>query len=252
MVPLPEWEKQGMRAAVIESGMAVIEDGFVYVRGAKEQFAWLDQKSQAGKNGAKMSNIKRWSKKQAEMPSVDFIKESRQRESTGVNGDQRKNSGPDSPQLPPPVVETIEELSQRESTAINGDQPLSIKNTKNTTTTEPAAPLGDQTREAYRVWTETLASFDVPPRPIAPVQENSLGRAIRSLGFENVLLALEGQRYEQPNKTFDPRRHLSIDRVLHKDSFGKSRWQEFSNMAAAEQARAETHEKARQDAEATP
>jgi hypothetical protein len=87
--------------------------------------------------------------------------------------------------------------------------------------------------QAWDVWQETMIFFKLPKQNISPHQESSLARAIASLGIETVLLALEGQRYESGSDKFNPRDHLSIDRVLHKDSKGQQRWEKFANMARA-------------------
>lgn len=55
MIPLPEWKKQKIDNAILESGWAEIVDGFVRVCGADEQFAWLMQRSDAGKKGGRPS-----------------------------------------------------------------------------------------------------------------------------------------------------------------------------------------------------
>ena len=123
---------------------------------------------------------------------------------------------------------------------------------KNTTTTNPPVKpeLKNQVTEAFEIWNQTLASFNIPKSPIAMVQENSISRAIGSLGFENVCLALEGQRFEKPNDTFRPREHLSVDRALHRDAKGNSRWEKFKNMALENRHRVESQKAAAADAEA--
>lgn len=155
---------------------------------------------------------------------------------------------------------TILNESRAESARVRVQDPHATGRTdgtgrdERTTTTTPAAKLNlpEEIKTAYGVWTETLASLDVPGSPIAPPQENSIARAIRQIGFENVCLALEGQRHEKPNDKFDPRRHLSVDRCLHRDRNGKTRWEEFKNMALAVRWRIAADEQGRADAEALP
>ncbi len=215
-IPTPVFKVLPGSDELVESGLAepIFDGDFYHIKGSEEHFAWLMQKKEAGKVGGKQSGIAR-----------------------RIAHD-----------------EIIEEKMKRREAAVKRLEPsysYSYSNTKNTTTTARGENLPEQIQEAHEVWSQTLASFGVPKTPMAAVQENSLARAIMQLGFENVILALEGQRYEAPNKTFDPRRHLSIDRALHRDRNGKSRWEEFKNMALANRAVVENHNSERSSAEAT-
>lgn len=58
-IPLPVWKSQRLRPEVVEVGLAEHRGEFVYVRGSEEQFAWLKQRSDAGKNGGKASGTAR-------------------------------------------------------------------------------------------------------------------------------------------------------------------------------------------------
>lgn len=51
MIPIPEWEKQRINPAILETGWATVEGDFVRVAGADEQFAWLAQRAEAGRRG---------------------------------------------------------------------------------------------------------------------------------------------------------------------------------------------------------
>lgn len=188
-IPEREWLKHKINPAILEAGLAILEDGFIYVCGSEEQFGWLEKAKENGrKGGLKTAENKG---KSLQPPS-------------------RVGQGK------PPISSTSTSSSSSSSGSTSG----------NTTTV--------QIERAYAIWLATLERFGIPPSEIALPQENSIARAIGQIGFENVCLALEGQRYEKPNDTFDPRRHLSVDRVLHRDAKGKSRWEEFVNMAKAE------------------
>lgn len=204
MVPISEWEKQDMRAAIIESGMAVLHGDFVYVRGSVEQFSWLEKARESGKKGGK--------------GRAKIIEEIPKGTLTDPKGSLTSSS-----------FSSSFSFGERSTTTTKG--------------------LSGQVETAYGIWCQTLETFQIPATPMAGVQENSIARAITHLGFENVILALEGQRYEKPNDKFDPRRHLSVDRVLHRDARGKSRWEEFKNMALAVRSKSDEHEQARRDAE---
>ena len=164
MIPLPEWQKHGIRPAVIESGMAEVRGDFVYVRGSQDRMNYLDVYTESGRKGGKRSAEVRKNKKET-------------------------------------PVEIIDENSKRIQANPSESNPYtySLEYKETTTTTSQSDNLRGQVREAHEVWTQTLASFGVPKTPMAPVQENSLARAIKQLGFENVVLALEGQRHEKPN-----------------------------------------------------
>lgn len=103
-------------------------------------------------------------------------------------------------------------------------------NTTTGTATEDRKGTKRQISDAYQTWTDTLASFDVPALPIGTHEESTLQRAIRYSGFTRVSLALEGARYEVGSKDYDPRQHLSLDRVLHRIN-GKSNLDRFANLA---------------------
>jgi hypothetical protein len=49
LVPIEEWQKHKVPDAVIEVGLAKLENGKIRVSGADEQFKWLLQRSDAGK-----------------------------------------------------------------------------------------------------------------------------------------------------------------------------------------------------------
>lgn len=122
--------------------------------------------------------------------------------------------------------------NQPSETQVSSSSSSSISSIyKNTTTT------GNLTHEdierAYEVWSDTLRHFKIKPSAISPPQEQSLARAIKQIGIENVLLALEGARYEPSTENFNPVNYLSIERILHRDGKGQSRWEKFVNLANA-------------------
>lgn len=51
LIPLLEWEKEGIKTQIIDCGLAETNDGFVRVKGIEEHFKWLIQRSNAGKAG---------------------------------------------------------------------------------------------------------------------------------------------------------------------------------------------------------
>jgi hypothetical protein len=85
--------------------------------------------------------------------------------------------------------------------------------------------------EAWKAWIETLKHFGIPQSKILPTHETSIARAIKTIGFQNVMDAIEGQRYEQATENFNPKNYLRLDRVLHKDKNGVSRFESLANLA---------------------
>lgn len=205
LIPMPDIEDWGF-GPVIESKWGLVRDGGVYAIGSEERFAWYRQRVEAGK-------------KRAEGPRDESGQFQRTASGTPaiVPAEHQRTPIPDQPLVPSP-------------------SPVPIQN-KETTTTAPLREkvvqgLKEQTAAAYRVWTDTLATFGVDLCDMNGVQENSLARAITQLGFESVCLALEGARHDKASKDYDPVKHLSIDRVLHRNAkTGVSNWERLRNLA---------------------
>lgn len=73
-VPLPEFLKIPHADKVLKAGLADVcsdDPDFVYIRGSKEQFSWLIQRSESGKIGSRITNDKRWGKKDVFAKSLD-------------------------------------------------------------------------------------------------------------------------------------------------------------------------------------
>jgi hypothetical protein len=51
LIPLSEWKREKISDEIIECGLAEVREKGIYVRGSKEQFSWLIQRSEAGKKG---------------------------------------------------------------------------------------------------------------------------------------------------------------------------------------------------------
>jgi general stress protein YciG len=65
LIPLSEWESQQINSAIIDVGLAERVDGFIRMKGADEQFAWLKQRSDAGRRGGLKSQANRDNDRQA-------------------------------------------------------------------------------------------------------------------------------------------------------------------------------------------
>jgi len=213
-IPKTEWIKQDLKQELIEVGLAEDKGEFVRIVGSEKHFNWIRKKVEAGKKGG-LTRKK---------PKLEIIEE------------KAKHN------------EAHAKLLQASSLSS-----LSSKEEKNIIIgAESIASLKAGIAEAYAIWSETLRTFGVPVAEMSQLQEAALARAIRHLGLQDVLLALEGKRYEKGNEKYDPRSYLSVDRVLHRDKNGRTRCEEFKNMALAARAKAEAERKGREEAEATP
>lgn len=86
-----------------------------------------------------------------------------------------------------------------------------------------------------KIWIETLRKLKAPRETLLPTEETEIVRAIHRFGdAEIVALALFGARHEPGDERFDPKKHISIARVLTKDNEGRERVDRFVNFAVAE------------------
>lgn len=91
--------------------------------------------------------------------------------------------------------------------------------------------INDLIKNAWEIWIETRSTFNLPRINMSQVEERSIARAINQIGYENVCLAIEGQRHEERTDKFDPSKYLKLDRVLHRNARGESRWDTFRDLA---------------------
>ncbi len=81
IIPFEEWDQTEFGANFVECGLAVKTENGIYVKGSKDKFAWLDQKSEAGKIGGKKSAESRGNKlKQNEAYASTCSSETKQNE----------------------------------------------------------------------------------------------------------------------------------------------------------------------------
>lgn len=209
-IPREELDQQGL-LSMIESGWAKPLGNGYQTLGAERQFAWYAQKVEAGKRRGKSKRD----------PGGKFKKES-----SGTPAEHQR----------PPALDQPLALSLSLSLSKNKEGNTHT----HTKAVSPKSSLREQIQIAYLTWCETLKHLGVASRSINPAQERSLQLGIHSLGLETVCLALEGARYEQKSERFDPRAHLSIDRVLHRDrATGKTQWEKFQNLALERRAATE-------------
>lgn len=86
----------------------------------------------------------------------------------------------------------------------------------------------------FSTWLGTLKHFKIE-RSLSESEKLEIARATQRHGTEITDLALYGARYEAKTDNFDPRQHVSIQRVLKPDRNGVSRLDKFANLGAANQ-----------------
>ena len=113
LIPLSEWENEEIAKEIIECGFATINEKGVYVRGSDEQFAWLIQKSEAGKSKspAKLEQLAAARRSKSNKSSERKLNGS-ERDRTELNGSERdrtelNGSEPLTPTLPLPLTPTL-------------------------------------------------------------------------------------------------------------------------------------------------
>lgn len=99
LIPFDAWEDAPFASIIIAKLAEKREDG-IYVKGSKDQFAWLIQKSEAGKSGGIKSGEARRSKPEAD-PS-----ETKREQSKGEA--KRSGSKPPTPTLSPSLSHSID------------------------------------------------------------------------------------------------------------------------------------------------
>lgn len=87
-IPIEEWKKECLEDLIIEVGLSTVNDRFVYVHGSKEQFKWLEQRSNAGSAKKGKKNKKSNARSKKEDP-FGITEELNDRPSTDVNGSER-------------------------------------------------------------------------------------------------------------------------------------------------------------------
>lgn len=89
LVAVAQWETQGFAPELLDTGMARIEDGLVYMAGAEDQFKWLIQRQEAGRKGGRPPSTEKKSAPNAKRdpPETDRLAygSSRLAEQTGRN-----------------------------------------------------------------------------------------------------------------------------------------------------------------------
>lgn len=161
-----------------------------------------------------------------------------------------------------PVL-TLSEVSTDTQTSVQDTPSKSTSNSigkSNSESKTSAAPKNDLTLDAVNrcaeVWKATLAHFKAD-RAVNAQERLRIGQALQRLDEGDLLLALEGARYEQKYDGFDPAQHVNIDRVLLPNKYGKDQVGKFSTLASQHHAKVKAKtatvvEEPKEDAYTTP
>lgn len=272
LVPRALFELIPNASELVRVGLAEHQGEMVYVRGSSSYLDWLaeqrEKASEAGKRGGLVSAQRPRDGKGRLLPNA-VQAESKHSPSKGVHMDDRGQKPPsdtpvfsenrggewadddDEVSLTQVKVQTLSKQSPSKvqadpskpklfgSSSYSGSyKKEEAKPTTTTSAREESATLKLQIGSAYETWIQTLKHFEISNVPAMNIpDEQNLARAIKQLGFENVCLALEGQRFEPVSDRFKPSQHLSIHRALHKQPDGKSQWEKFRNLALGNRSR---------------
>jgi len=203
-IPAEELAAEDMQC-MVESGWALPVEGGFQSLGADKYFAWYLQKREAGKKGGRPPK-----------PETD------------------PGNRPVSPanRPVPPVNLPVRPENPLALAPVLAPAPAPAPAQKPTPTTTGAgnAELKAQVSECWSAWTETLEHFGIQAPGMNALQQTSIARAITQIGFENALDAIRGVRLEG-SEEFDPRRGLSLDRVLHRNpKTGQQNWDRLGNL----------------------
>lgn len=105
-IPKPAWDKADLPTMLIECGLAEDRGEFIYAVGSEDQFAWLTQRSDAGKNGGQAAAKTRLENKG----------KSKRRKSTEADGATSEDNGfkppSPSPSLTPSLISVSSSFSE--------------------------------------------------------------------------------------------------------------------------------------------
>lgn len=106
--------------------------------------------------------------------------------------------------------------------------------------------------QCKKAWVATLQRLGVPRTSVLASEEIEIVRACQRLGDPKIVaLALFGAGYEPADERFDPRKQVSIARVLTKDKQGRERIDRFVNFGVKAQEQERQRRASRDQVEAT-
>lgn len=132
-------------------------------------------------------------------------------------------------------------LKRVKNSTPDGDQMESISNpsrypkpscTKPSQAVSGSTVTKEEIEAGKEVWRETLKAFQVR-KNLSPQDESQIARAIGEYGLEYTKLALLGARFEPKTENYDPRKYVSITRVLFgRNKQGIPHHEKLSNLGA--------------------
>lgn len=237
LIPLSAWDDAKLGPELIDVGLAFTRTEGVELKKLHDSFSWLSQKSGAGKvlTEAKLAALAKARESKKLKNPRESLKTSEGSLKGPLNGRFSDNSLNVRSDKPPKISERLQsqkitsEAVQKNS--LNGAEPPLLPSLKKEEEEWERIPLPDQIRQAWEVWCETLRSFQITPSRISPHEESLLANAMRVVKFPNVMLALEGKRYEAKFPGYDPSDNLSLVRILGPDKRGQYTWDKYRNLA---------------------
>lgn len=229
LIPYDVWDAEGFPEAIFEVGLAVREEGGVYVRGAADHHEWIRRKREAGRVGGKKSAEKRAETYGSSRPftrtsassDVKHLRSTRSGENLLINVYGGKDPLTDKggvSEAPTNECFTKHEAPTNECfvnrEAKSNPLPLSL-NTK--IKERPRSPVGitpEGITLLIECWGETLRYLGSEKDP--SFDQLTIARLVQRYGEERTRMALIGKRYEPSTKGFNAGDYLSISRLYNK------------------------------------
>lgn len=221
LVPMADIEFAGLEP-IIESRWGIVRDGSVYAVESETRFAWLRQRTEAGKKGGRPKSPSAEDAPPPVQPDITDGNRTETGEEPGETGAAEIESGRN------PLTLTLSpalSLSQERERGL-----------QKPTTEQRIKPSGlslterDQLDQLLGVWIETLR-FHKKSRGVVGGEDKTLLIQMRAHGFETVKLALIGARYEPAHDGFDPRKYVDLGRIFGKDKNGSPRLPKYVSWA---------------------
>lgn len=210
LMPESEFNLEGF-TPVLEAGLAEVRSNGIYAKGSEERFAWYLQKCRASKLG-----VAARTEKSSRLTGTESRSTETERRSTG-------SSPTVNPPSPAPVPVPVPVLSPA---------PDQIKENIKLNSSDVEVCVKD--------WIGTLDYFKIE-RPILPHEKMKIAALLKMHqgDVKSVRYALVGQRFEPKSDSFDPAKHLSLERL-----FDSKRFEKFINLAAAEKTKQKREQEA--------
>jgi hypothetical protein len=214
MVPRAIFMSLQFAASLVEVGLAEDRGEEIYVKGSSDYLDWVAERRLAAAEGGRKSAEKRKQTASKPQPNANQNEANTNQTQPSVSG-SGSSSGSKNHTLSTHAREDQEQAGP-------GEGPLGGGGNEWTP---------DYQAACERVWVETMVHFQTH-RPVMMHERPEIQRAIRRYGHVPVMYALFGMRFEEPTKTFDPKKYLKLQRCFDPKLFDK-----FVNLGAQERER---------------